>query len=671
MPAPRTGPDFPRLANMYLHGAVDPADIPSLARWDLVILDSNWTREDLRRLRDQNPDIKILFYICPYCMTVSPPPTDAWRRDNLNYVQTQDLWWRNADRTIASDWDGVQLVNITDVAPAGPWGTFRRWFAVRIQDLVASQPDLDGVFYDNFWKSISWQQGSVIRVDSDCNPTRNPGGCNGYMDAPATVDTLWNRALRSFAGDTRRRLNQLDWRPRPVVTMGNGASDYFQWLNGSLYEGFPSGNTPADPGNAYGYNWYHEMFAEPSGYLVARFRKDPYSTQVINAGARGGWDAPERTPDFERHKRFTLCSTLLGDGYYSLDRAQAGHGSLWWEPEYDGGGLGKGYLGQALGPMRRLGEPGGSEKVVNGGFETGVLPWQTYPNNADASMQLDMANPHTGRIAARIDFRSSAPGGGFKMYQTVSLMGGMSYILKFWARSDASQDLTVHLYSQDCPSQRCLEDLNFQIGPDWKLYEVPFVASGNALAGLNFFVQKPGSLWLDDVSMQMGNSAIYRRDFERGIVLVNYNPSPARIGLGAPFVRLRVPGSPVWDGAVVTTEVVPPSDGRILLRNSNPTDAGPEEPRRGVLWRSEPNPFRPSTEIHFAVEQAGVVRLEIFDVAGRRVRTLLDRQVEAGVEQRVRWDATDGEGRKIPAGVYFARLITPDAERTQKLTLLP
>jgi len=71
--------------------------------------------------------------------------------------------------------------------------------------------------------------------------------------------------------------------------------------------------------------------------------------------------------------------------------------------------------------------------------------------------------------------------------------------------------------------------------------------------------------------------------------------------------------------------------------------------------RNAPNPFVSATTIRFDHPRAGPVRLAIFDVTGRRVRTLLDAAVAAGL-QSVAWDGRDDAGRRVGAGVYMARL---------------
>ena len=669
------GPPFPRLANVYLHGAVNQRDIPILARWDVLVLDAVWSREQLRQLRALNPDIRLFYYTCAYCMAVDPLPSDTWRRENYLYANANDLWWRNADRSIASDWPGVQLVNVTDRAPAGPEGAWRQWFADRVEALVASRSELDGIFLDNYWKKLSWEQGNLIHVDSDCNPTHNPAGCDGVADSPAMLDTLWNRALRDFARDLHSRFDVLERRrgvQRPLAILSNGASDYFPWVNGTLYERFPSGRTPADLGSPYGYNWNYEMFQSPGGYLAAPFSTSPYRLQIVNSSWTGSGAAPERSEEFERHKRFTLGSTLLGDGYYSLD-ASDGHGSLWWEPEYDAGGIGPGYLGYPLGPSRRVGVPSGPETVTNGSFGTTKIPWATLATACTGDYRLDATSFHSAPTSARLDVASVDGDGSFKLHQEVSLLGGKEYTLSFWARATPPHELVVHLYSDACPGGRCLGDRRFWITSEWQEFAVSFVSTGNARAGLNFFVHTPGSVWVDDISLRLGNTAVFRRDFDRGVVLLNYTSKPQVVPLGDTYYRLRVPGSRVWDGAVLSAEIVPPSDARILLREPRPTDAPgdppPVESPRGERLRTGPNPVAPGTSIRFTLAHDEHVRLAVYDVAGRRVRTLLDQSMPAGGELVIPWDATDDAGRRVAPGIYLCRIETPSFVGSQKLAV--
>jgi hypothetical protein len=88
-----------------------------------------------------------------------------------------------------------------------------------------------------------------------------------------------------------------------------------------------------------------------------------------------------------------------------------------------------------------------------------------------------------------------------------------------------------------------------------------------------------------------------------------------------------------------------------------------------------PNPFNPSTLVSFTVgsepgEQSPRVRLEIFDLAGRRVRGLVDAAMAPG-NYRERWDGRDDRGRGLPSAIYVARLTVAGREAgVHKLTLL-
>jgi len=82
-----------------------------------------------------------------------------------------------------------------------------------------------------------------------------------------------------------------------------------------------------------------------------------------------------------------------------------------------------------------------------------------------------------------------------------------------------------------------------------------------------------------------------------------------------------------------------------------------------------PNPFNPSTTIHFELDRSMRVELAIFDLAGRRVRTLLSGTLSAGSHGE-RWDGTDSSGGSVASGTYFARVRTEDYETVGRLVLV-
>lgn len=94
------------------------------------------------------------------------------------------------------------------------------------------------------------------------------------------------------------------------------------------------------------------------------------------------------------------------------------------------------------------------------------------------------------------------------------------------------------------------------------------------------------------------------------------------------------------------------------------TEPAPELPRELRLSGAYPNPFNPSTSISFALPEAGLVRLEVFDALGRIVRVLADEERAAG-EHSVSFDAS-----WLASGVYLYRLTSPAGSLVRTMVLL-
>jgi hypothetical protein len=99
------------------------------------------------------------------------------------------------------------------------------------------------------------------------------------------------------------------------------------------------------------------------------------------------------------------------------------------------------------------------------------------------------------------------------------------------------------------------------------------------------------------------------------------------------------------------------------------TIALPSIPLANSLSFASPNPFSGSTAIGFALAQAGPVELVIYDIGGRRVRTLV-REARAPGEYHEIWDGRGDQGGKASAGVYFARLNVGGSVFTRSMVLV-
>jgi hypothetical protein len=84
---------------------------------------------------------------------------------------------------------------------------------------------------------------------------------------------------------------------------------------------------------------------------------------------------------------------------------------------------------------------------------------------------------------------------------------------------------------------------------------------------------------------------------------------------------------------------------------------------------NSPNPFNPVTTITYELEARAHVRLEIYDVAGRRIASLVDAARNEGVHQVV-WDGRDDNGATVASGIYFYRFTAGDTSESRKLILM-
>ncbi len=117
---------------------------------------------------------------------------------------------------------------------------------------------------------------------------------------------------------------------------------------------------------------------------------------------------------------------------------------------------------------------------------------------------------------------------------------------------------------------------------------------------------------------------------------------------------------PVWEG-----------DVKVYDYTSGVDDDDPENlPTKFELRQNYPNPFNPTTKIEYDVAKKSHVRLDVFNVLGQRVTTLVNEEKEPG-NLEVYWSGTNDGGNKVASGVYFYRLTADDELiETKKMMLL-
>jgi hypothetical protein len=127
---------------------------------------------------------------------------------------------------------------------------------------------------------------------------------------------------------------------------------------------------------------------------------------------------------------------------------------------------------------------------------------------------------------------------------------------------------------------------------------------------------------------------------------------------------------PVLDAVFLDENGVVRDEFRIQKGNPTGAPAGGELVEAGLSLSSpSPNPFSTRTMLSFTLPEPTHVRLSVFDVAGRRIATLLDEKRDSG-RHNVEWDGRDSSGTRAPSGTYFVQLESNGEQRTVKVAFL-
>ncbi len=206
--------------------------------------------------------------------------------------------------------------------------------------------------------------------------------------------------------------------------------------------------------------------------------------------------------------------------------------------------------------------------------------------------------------------------------------------------------------------------------------------------------------WLESPPIDCSEASTVRLSFQRKLMIERSNGGTYDVA------RVFVNGTEVWESPSAANLIDPAwnlqdldisaladgnpavrvrytlkSDGSLIFGGWNidefkitglvatPLAADPgTSPLRAVLLPNIPNPGAPTT-LRFALPARAAVDLSIYDVRGRRVKTMVHETREAG-HHEVRWDGRGADGTTLPAGVYFSRLTTGGVVETRKLILM-
>ncbi len=138
------------------------------------------------------------------------------------------------------------------------------------------------------------------------------------------------------------------------------------------------------------------------------------------------------------------------------------------------------------------------------------------------------------------------------------------------------------------------------------------------------------------------------------------------------FVKILLAGMlpfqlflPARVGASITKPGVYAAFSTDYTTDADEPSGGDNLPSSFALGQNYPNPFNPTTTIEFELSHREHVTIDIFNVLGQKVRSLVDESKAAGT-YRIGWKGIDDNGKSVSTGVYLYRLRAGDVVRIRK-----
>ena len=85
--------------------------------------------------------------------------------------------------------------------------------------------------------------------------------------------------------------------------------------------------------------------------------------------------------------------------------------------------------------------------------------------------------------------------------------------------------------------------------------------------------------------------------------------------------------------------------------------------------KNYPNPFNPTTKIAFEIGESGKTKVEVFNVKGQKIKTLLNEKMEIG-KHSVMWNGNDSNNKRVSSGMYFYKVSVNGSQKTNKMIML-
>jgi hypothetical protein len=623
---PAFSSSFPRLFYNDT-GALD-GDIRVSSRFD-VFTSAFWNQEDepamkLDSLRILNPNIQRLAYVNPAGRSF-PEIADPNHVANRLAASIQDAWYVRNEMGDLVYFDpnipNMPMLNLSNQCPRVNGRTWGEFLADFVFSEMMSVGLWEGIFFDNIWGSVSWVN-AAIPGSIDLNG-------DGSADLPDSADVWWLAGLDHMLARFRSQAGP------EVLVLANGNTRLHTNLNGRYFEDFP-----------FREGWAGSM-QQTADWQLLGF--EPTLVAMVTRGSDTNF----------RLMRYGVCSALIA-GVFSYHDHHDGVGQSWpnltFYDEYQVD------LGQPTGPPVEL----GIDVVAETDFETGVPP--AYSTSCGSGQGVWTTDP-----ALVIEGNASLlgrPGGDPEVWQLflctnptdIPLTPGATYTINFRYRvvTEPPGDGFFFVNARS--------DVDIA-GSDRNavILDPPAGTVGQARAEVTlgnypgyyilWGLRLGGQIVIDSIQIVSGRGGCFRRDFERGIALINPTTAPVTIDVEPGFHRIDGVIDPTTNnGAAATQVTLAREDGLVLLAGAAPPEGEtppPSPPPAPPAYFAFPNPASMSSTP--AVQIAGVPAggsVAVVTPHGRVMRTL----VKPDADGVWRWDLRTGYARPAAGGVYLAMI---------------
>jgi hypothetical protein len=510
-------PHYPKTGNLWgVWELMDGGGLERVAEVDLLLGADALSPGQIGEVRRLNPHIRVLA--------------------SMNAVEHPGLpdsyYLKDTSGQRIEVWPGSYRLNLTKTEVA------EHQALLAVQRIIDSDLVFDGVFFDNVFTDQSW-------LDEDIygNPVALDADEDGIEDDPAVLDAAWKAGVLHELSLFRQLM--------PNALASGHAMDIFEPGIAERFNGISFGFITADViegERSFTHLWrlYEAWERDATAPVINMFESSPID-QLAYGYDYAPWDkVPPETEELGRTfypwMRFGLALTLMRDGYFAHEWGDTWHGNDWWYDELDHD------LGLPLGPPRLvdLGGGGPANQIVNGSFETPIVPpwsfWVETGAGAAATVGRDTADAAVGSASARVDI-SAISGVDWHVQLAQddrSLIADTAYNLTFWVRADVERSIVV-LAQKGAPDW----DLyglwaEVPVTPVWQQVTVPFTANTTASdASIQLLLgTATGSVWLDGIQLAERPPDVYRRDFTHGAVLLNGTDDVQTVPLEAGFSRI-------------------------------------------------------------------------------------------------------------------------------------